>query len=206
MQRLREALRRWGLWLPVMLSSPNERSGKRRRSDRTALRSDGATAADDASPIARRSRGSGPAREAGEGYSESRQARQRRKARRRCLAVRGLVRLSVEEPLALCGGEQGGCPFPVVHVARVGAEIELGKVAMQMRLADVVERPEHTAFQQREMAFDRIGMMKAARLDVFLGGMVDAAVTCEFGADRRIKFKHVEGFGIDAETWDEKQV
>jgi len=76
---------------------------------------------------------------------DSRQTRQRRKARMRCLAVRGLVRLSVQEPLALRPGEQCGCPFPVCHIARVGAEIELGEVAVQVRLADVVERPENAA-------------------------------------------------------------
>ena len=73
---------------------------------------------------------------------DSRQARQRRKARRRCLAVRGLVRLSVEKPLALCAREQGGCAFRIGHVAGVGAEIEFGEVAVQMRLADVVERAD----------------------------------------------------------------
>src|SRR5437870_1894357 len=60
--------------------------------------------------------------------------RQRRNARRRCLAVRGLVRLSIEQPLALRAGEQGGCPFPIRHVARVCAEIELGEIAVQVRL------------------------------------------------------------------------
>ena len=69
----------------------------------------------------------------------SRCLRQRRKAPSRCLAVRGLVRLSVQKPLALRRREQSGCPFPISHVASVGPEIELGEVARQVRLTDVVE-------------------------------------------------------------------
>src|SRR5260370_39304630 len=61
------------------------------------------------------------------GQSKGWFARQRRKARRRCLAVRGFVRLSVQESLALCSGEQRGCPFPIRHIAGVGPEIELGE-------------------------------------------------------------------------------
>lgn len=98
------------------------------------------------------------------------------KARAFCLAFCGSVRLPIQEPLALCRCEQGGCPFPIGHIAGVGAEIELGKVPVKVRLADVVERPEDAAFQQREMAFDRVGMMEAAGFDVFLGRVVDRAV------------------------------
>jgi len=49
----------------------------------------------------------------GKKATDSWQARQRRKARRRCLTVRGFVRLSVQEPLAFGPGQQGGCPFPI---------------------------------------------------------------------------------------------
>ena len=66
--------------------------------------------------------------------------------RERAAAVRGLVRLSIQEPLALRVGEQGGRPFPIGHVSGVGAEIELFQVEVQMRLADVVERAENARF------------------------------------------------------------
>ena len=58
-------------------------------------------------------------------------------------------------------GEQRGCPFSIRHVARVGPEIELRKITVQMSLADVVEGSINAALQQREMAFDRVGMMEA---------------------------------------------
>ncbi len=65
--------------------------------------------------------------------------RQRRKARIFCLTVRDLVRLSIQKPLALCARQQQRSAFRIVHIAGVRPEIELGKVAVQMGLADVVE-------------------------------------------------------------------
>jgi hypothetical protein len=37
---------------------------------------------------------------------------------------------------------------------------------------DAVERRKHAALQEREVALDRVGMMEAGGLDVFLGRMV----------------------------------
>src|SRR5258708_23188474 len=87
---------------------------------------------------------------------------------------RGLVRLSIQEPLALCRGEQCGCPFPIGQIARVGAEIEFGEIARQVRFADVVEGAVDPALQQREMAFGRIDVRVPAELYVFVGVVVDA--------------------------------
>lgn len=50
---------------------------------------------------------------------------------------------------------------------------------MQVCLADVVERAEDAALQQREVAFDRVGMREPAVFDVFLGAVVDAAMARE---------------------------
>ena len=36
------------------------------------------------------------------------------------------------------------------------------------------------------MAFDRVGMMEAARFDVFLGGVIDGAVARELAPDGRV--------------------
>ncbi len=112
-----------------------------------------------------------------------RHACQSRKERARCLAIRGLVRLSIEQPLALGAHEQGGFPFSIGHIARVGAKIELGEVARQVRLADVVERAEDAALQQREMAFDRVCMSETASVNVLLGAVVDGRMTSELLAD-----------------------
>jgi len=84
----------------------------------------------------------------------------------------------------LCPGKQGGGALRVCHVASVGPKIELGEVAVKVGLADVVERAVDAALQQREVALDRIGMMEAARFDIFLGGMIDGAVARELVADR----------------------
>src|SRR2546430_10992743 len=99
----------------------HERPGKRCAAPRRTL----IAAAENAPPIARRAGRSRAAREGEEAYSDSREARQRKKAWRRCLTVLGLVRLSIQEPLALCIRQQGGCPFPVVHIAGIGSKIEL---------------------------------------------------------------------------------
>lgn len=77
------------------------------------------------------------------------------------------MRLSVEQPLALCRGEQGGGSLSVVHGERVSTKIELGKVAMQVGLADVVKRTVNAALQQCEAALDRIAVCVAT--NVFLG-------------------------------------
>jgi len=60
-----------------------------------------------------------------------------------------------------------------------------------MRLADAVEGAEHTALEQREVALDRVRMMEAARLDVFLGRVVDRAMSCELATDRGIHRRFV---------------
>ena len=119
------------------------------------------------------------------------------------------MRLSVQEPLALGAGEQRGCPFPIRQVAGVGAEIELCEVARQMRFADVVKRPVDAAFEQREMAFDRVGMREAAEPDVFLGAVIDARMAGEFVADRpvnRAAVRHQVRFAIGVLDEDRAQV
>ena len=98
----------------------------------------------------------------------------------------GLVRLSVQEALTLCGGEKRGGALCVRHVAGVGAEIELGEVAVQVSLADVVEGAVNATLEEREMAFDRVGMHEAAEPHIFLGGMVDAGMAGELIADLRV--------------------
>ena len=43
-----------------------------------------------------------------------------------------------------------------------------------MRFADVVKGTIDAALEQREVAFDRVGMREAAEPDLFLGRMIDA--------------------------------
>src|SRR5438067_10871134 len=87
-----------GSWYALL----HERPGKRRRPGSAAHGRAVAAAVENASPITRRAGRSRAAREGEETYSESSEARQRRKARSRCFTVLGLVRLSIQEPLAFC--------------------------------------------------------------------------------------------------------
>src|ERR1700693_3458409 len=176
-------------WTKVMLSCPYERSGRRRRSGRAGARCDLATAVADASPIARRAGRSRATREGEEGYPDSRQARQRRKARRCCLTVLRLVRLSVQEPLALSRVEQCGSPFPIAHVAGIGPEIELREIARQMRLADVMEGAIDAALEQRKVALHRVRMHVVPH--VFLILVADRAVAGKVARERRIDLRFV---------------
>ena len=119
----------------------HERSGKRRRSGCPAARRASTAAADDASQDAGRAGGRIAACEGREAYSGSREARQRKKARRCRLGVRGFVRLSIVQPLALGPAQQSFGPIRVIESERspvVLLEVCFGKVAVQMRFADVM--------------------------------------------------------------------
>jgi hypothetical protein len=79
--------------------------------------------------------------------------RQRRKARRCCLGVRGSVRLSVVQPLALGPTQQRVGAVCVVNAKRgtvIVFEIGFRKVAVQMGFVDMVELPIYGALQYRE--------------------------------------------------------
>jgi hypothetical protein len=173
--------------LQIMLGFPRERSGRQGWPDSRTHGRAFASAAKDASPITRRACRTGKTRERKEGYSDSGEARQQRsKARKRCLVARGLVRLSIQQPLSLCGGEQGVCPFPVAHIADVRAEIETCQIPEKVRLADVVERTVDAPFEQCEMAFHRLRVTEAARPNVLLIAMVDRTMAGELAANADI--------------------
>ena len=89
----------------------------------------------------------------------------------------------MEEPLALCADEQQRGPLVVGTIAGICPETELSEVAAQVRLADVVERAEYAALQQREVAFDDVGMEEAGEPHIFRGGMIDARMTRDLVAD-----------------------
>jgi hypothetical protein len=75
------------------------------------------------------------------------------------------------------------------------------KVAVQVSLADVVECAVNAALQQREMAFNRIGVVEPAGPHVFLGRVIDGAMARELGADRRVDrafIGHHVGFSAGA--------
>lgn len=72
----------------------------------------------------------------------------------------------IQKPLALGAGKQRITALCVRQVSRVGSEIKLRQVAVQVRLADVVKLTVYTALQEREVALDRVRVMEATRADV----------------------------------------
>ena len=55
-------------------------------------------------------------------------------------------------------------------------EVRFGEIAVQVRFADMMKLPVHGTFQQREEQLNRVGMVEAARPNVFVSRMVDGAV------------------------------
>src|SRR5579863_3918488 len=67
----------------------------------------------------------------------------------------------------------------------VVAEIELGRVAMQVRLADVEIAAVDPALEDAKKVFDRVGVPERGA-HIFLGAVVHRAVATEIAADRGI--------------------
>ena len=59
----------------------------------------------------------------------------------------------------------------VVQLAGVVAEIELCGVAAKVRFREVMVGADHAALEDREEVFDRIGVLEAARGDIFAGAV-----------------------------------
>jgi hypothetical protein len=97
--------------------------------------------------------------------------RQLRKARAFCLSVRGFVSLPICQTLSGDAGHDFVGAFCVLD-AKTGtvviAKIELGKVAMQMLLADMVERTNHAALENGKIVFSVIDMDEAAETSIFI--------------------------------------
>ena len=66
--------------------------------------------------------------------------------------MRGFVRPTVRETLALNTLERNCRTFPIAHLAGVPFEIPFREIARQMGFADVVMRTEHGAFHEAETA------------------------------------------------------
>jgi len=66
------------------------------------------------------------------------------------------------------------CIFNAKRAALVVPEIEFGKIAFQMLLADMVIGASDSAFHDRKVAFNRIGVNVAA--NVFANAVIDGFV------------------------------
>ena len=95
---------------------------------------------------------------------------------------------SIGQALANDTGDAALHAFGIVDAqafAVAVAIVKLNKVTLQMLRADVVERADDTALEDREEVFDRVGVMEE-RADVLLLRMVDRGVTSEILGDGRI--------------------
>jgi hypothetical protein len=91
-----------------------------------------------------------------------------------------LVSRSIGEPLANYPAQRQFSPLGIIHAERnsvIVPEIELGEVAMQVFLADMLIDAVDPAFEDREVSLGGIGGCIAAH--VFLLRVVDSAVTGE---------------------------
>ena len=98
-------------------------------------------------------------------YSDSRQARQRRKARACCLGVRGFVRLSIQKPLALGAAQECSGAIGIVVSERerwLYLKSASAKVTMQVGLADIVELAVNGALEQSRRSLRPCWLMEAA--------------------------------------------
>lgn len=70
----------------------------------------------------------------------------------------------IGEALALATAHRFHRALHIADLASVVAEIELGKITVQVLLPAVLINAAHAAFEDREKAFNRIGMNIAAHI------------------------------------------
>ena len=106
----------------------------------------------------------------------------------------------VGESLALCTDEHAIGAHLIIDTERdpvVVPEIKLGRIAMQVRLADVEVTAVDAALEDRKEVLDRVGVPESGP-NIFLGGMIDGPVAGELiahrPADRSIISHQVAGF------------
>jgi hypothetical protein len=98
------------------------------------------------------------------------------------------TRRRIGQALALCPDESAIRPLEVVDPERdpvVVSEVELGGVAVQMRLADVKVAAVDPTLEDREIIFGSVGVPEEGA-DVFLGAVVHGTVSGELPSDRPI--------------------
>ena len=66
-------------------------------------------------------------------------------ARDFCLAVRGSVRLVIQEPLAFDARQESRATLAVRELARIRPEVKFGQIPMQMGFRDAMEIAENAA-------------------------------------------------------------
>ena len=114
-----------------------------------------------------------------------------------CFSDCGFVRSPIHQALSDNARNARFEAVKVGDLARVPFEILLRRVAVQMRLGNMVERAENGALQEAEIALGRVRMPEVGA-GVFVGAVVHSAVHGERRADLRIQraFVRHEGAGL----------
>jgi hypothetical protein len=129
--------------------------------------------------------------------------------------VRGVVRLSVRQPLAFRASNRLGGPFGILNPkgrTLVVPEIEFRQIPLQVSLRDVVIYAGDPALENAEIILDRVGVGVTA--NIFLNAVIDGLVSFERAAhdavltgiirhQRRLamhlrKKDGAQGLGVDA--------
>ena len=111
----------------------------------------------------------------------------RQSLRANCLGVLGFTSLSIHQATACGTSDYVNGPLGVRYAkldAAVVAEIEFGKIAMQMRFAAMLVDALRAALEYGPHALNCVGVNVA--LHVFALGMVDRRVSVEFFAQLRL--------------------
>jgi hypothetical protein len=94
----------------------------------------------------------------------------------------------IGEPFTLGTNDRAIGAFQIIDAKRdamIVPEIEFGRVAMQVRFADVEIAAVNPAFEDRKEILDRVGMPERGA-DIFLGRVIDRSVARELATDRPI--------------------
>lgn len=96
-----------------------------------------------------------------------------------------MVRLLIVQPFTLGTPQQFVGPLAIGNLAGVVPKIEFGKISGQMGFAYGMERAHNSTFEKGEVALDTVCVPERAT-HVFLGAVIDRAVSGKFIADFRI--------------------
>jgi hypothetical protein len=116
---------------------------------------------------------------------------------------------SVREALALRASERSRRTFSVVNVqcnSMIVAEIEFGKIAMQMAFVAMLINAFHAAFEDAVEALKRVGVNLATT--IFAGAMIDVFVAHKILVQMRVLASfigHNSGFfrDVGAKDWNQ---
>ncbi len=101
----------------------------------------------------------------------------------------GFTRFLIHQPFAASTNDRFCCAFGIPDAkarAIVVAKIELGKIAMQMLLANMMESSDDAALENGKIVFSGVDVNETAEAHIFIGSVVHGSVVGELLADFRV--------------------